>query len=93
MRPAVQSIVDGCVVKLLDGPWFSPFTNGGLIPLTGTASSGLPVSYKSGNAKVLTIAGTNCLITGKGTTTVVATQAGGTNYLAAPSVTNTVNVQ
>jgi hypothetical protein len=69
------------------------FTNGGLIPLTGTASSGLPVSYKSGNAKVLTIAGTNCLITGKGTTTVVASQAGGTNYLAAPAVTNTVNVQ
>jgi hypothetical protein len=69
------------------------FTNGGLIPFTGTASSGLPLSYKSGNAKVLSIAGTNCLITGKGTTTVVATQAGGTNYLAAPSVTNTVTVQ
>ena len=69
------------------------FTNGVLLPLTGTASSGLPVAYKSGNAKVLIIKGTNCLIGGRGTTTVVATQAGGGNYLAAPAVTNTVTVQ
>ena len=69
------------------------YTNGGLLSLGGTASSGLPVAYKSGNAKVLTIAGTNCLITGKGTTTVVATQPGNANYLAAPAVTNTVTVR
>ena len=94
-KPIIQTLV---IAKAPQSISFSipssvTFTNGGLIPLTGTASSGLPVSYKSGNAKVLTIAGTNCLITGKGTTTVVASQAGGTNYLAAPSVTNTVNVQ
>ena len=94
-KPIIQTLV---IAKAPQSISFSipssiPFTNGGLIPLSGTASSGLPVSYKSGNAKVLTIAGTNCLITGKGTTTVVASQAGGTNYLAAPSVTNTVNVQ
>ena len=94
-KPIIQTLV---IAKAPQSISFSipssiSFTNGGLIPLTGTASSGLPVSYKSGNAKVLTIAGTNCLITGKGTTTVVAAQAGGTNYLAAPSVTNTVNVQ
>jgi hypothetical protein len=69
------------------------FTNGGLLPLTGTSSSGLPVAYKSGNAKVLFIQGTNCLISGRGTTTVVATQSGSGNYLAAPAVTNTVTVQ
>jgi len=94
-KPITQTLV---IAKAAQSISFSipssiPFTNGGLIPLTGTASSGLPVSYKSSNPKVLTIAGTNCLITGKGTTTVVATQAGGTNYLAAPAVTNTVNVQ
>ena len=69
------------------------YTNGGLLTLGGSASSALPVAYKSGNAKVLTIAGTNCLITGKGTTTVVATQSGNANYLAAPAVTNTVTVR
>jgi hypothetical protein len=69
------------------------FTNGGLLPLTGIASSGLSVAYKSGNPKVLFIQGTNCLISGRGTTTVIATQAGSGNYLAAPAVTNTVTVQ
>lgn len=74
-------------------PYSVTYTNGGLLTLGGSASSALPVAYKSGNAKVLTIAGTNCLITGKGTTTVVATQAGNANYLAAPAVTNTVTVR
>ena len=60
--------------------------------LGARASSGLPVAYKSGNAKVLTIAGSTCVITGKGTTTVLATQVGNANYLAAPAVTNAVNV-
>jgi Concanavalin A-like lectin/glucanases superfamily len=74
-------------------PSIVTFTNGGPLPLTGSASSGLPVSYKSGNPKILYIQGTNCLISGRGTTTVVASQAGGSNYLPAPSVTNTVTVQ
>ena len=69
------------------------FTNGGLVTLGATASSGLPVAYKSGNIKVLSITGSTCVITGRGTTTVVASQAGGGNYLPAPSVTNTITVQ
>ena len=69
------------------------FTNGGLVTLGATASSGLPVAYKSGNIKVLSIIGSTCVITGRGTTTVVASQAGGGNYLPAPSVTNTITVQ
>jgi hypothetical protein len=69
------------------------FTNGGLLPLIGISSSGLPVAYQSGNAKVLIIQGTNCLISGRGTTTVVATQSGSGNYLAARPVTNTISVR
>jgi len=69
------------------------FTNGGPLPLTGTASSGLPVTYMSGNPKILFIQGTNSLIAGRGTTTVVATQPGNANYLPATPVTNTVTVQ
>jgi hypothetical protein len=69
------------------------FTNGGPLPLTGTTSSGLPVAYKSSNPKVLFIQGTNCLISGRGTTTVIATQPGSGNYLPAVPVTNTITVQ
>jgi Sulfatase-modifying factor enzyme 1 len=69
------------------------FTYGGLVTLAATSSSGLPVAYKSGNTKVLSITGSTCVITGRGTTTVVASQAGGGNYLPAPSVTNTITVQ
>ena len=69
------------------------YTNGGLLSLAASSTSGLPVAYKSGNAKVLNITGTTCVITGKGTTTVVATQAGNANYLTAPAVTNTVTVR
>ena len=77
---------------------FSPpssvtFTNGGLVTLGATATSGLPVAYKSGNPKVLSITGSTCVITGKGTTTVVASQPGGTNYLPASAITNTITVQ
>jgi Sulfatase-modifying factor enzyme 1/Concanavalin A-like lectin/glucanases superfamily len=69
------------------------FTYGGLVTLAATASSGLPVAYKSGNTKVLSITGATCVIAGKGTTTVVASQPGGANYLPATSVTNTITVQ
>jgi cyclophilin family peptidyl-prolyl cis-trans isomerase len=70
-----------------------PFTNGGLIPLTAISSSGLPVVYKSGNSTILTIAGTTCVIMKRGTTTIVASQPGGANYIPAPPVTNTITVQ
>ena len=95
VKPVTQSLTIAKAPQTvsLSLPSSVTYTNGGLLSLGGTASSGLPVAYKSGNAKVLTIAGTNCLITGKGTTTVVATQAGNANYLAAPSVTNTVTVR
>lgn len=69
------------------------FTYGGLVTLAATASSGLPVAYKSGNTKVLSITGATCVIAGKGTTTIMASQPGGANYLPATSVTNTITVQ
>jgi sugar lactone lactonase YvrE len=69
------------------------YSKGGLVTLGATATSGLPVAYKSGNSKVLSITGSTCVITGKGTTTVVASQPGGANYLPALSITNTITVQ
>jgi CARDB/PKD-like domain len=58
------------------------------LPLTATASSGLPVSYTivSGNAN---ISGSNVIMTGAGNVTVQAVQIGNVNYSAATSVQQT----
>ena len=60
--------------------------------LTGTSSSGLPVSYSSLNTSVATISGNTVTIVGAGSTTITATQAGNANYLAATSVPQTLTV-
>jgi gliding motility-associated-like protein len=57
-----------------------------------TASSGLTVTYSSDNIAVATIAGELIHITGGGTAIITASQAGNTNYNAAPDVTQTLNV-
>lgn len=94
-KPVTQSLTIAKAPQTitLSLPSAVAYTNGGMIPLTGTASSGLPVAYKSGNTKVLSVAGTNCMILGKGSATIIATQPGGANYLPATPVTNTITVQ
>jgi hypothetical protein len=74
-------------------PSTNTFTSNGLIPLTGTASSGLGVTYSSGNTNYLTIAGTNAVMKSKGTTTVTASQSGNGNYNAATSVVRTITLK
>ena len=61
------------------------------IPLTATATSGLPVSFRlvSGSA---TVSGAELRLTGIGAIAVAADQPGNTNWLAATSVTNTFTV-
>ena len=54
--------------------------------LTATATSGLPVSYASSNPAVATVSGDTVTITGVGTTTITASQAGNANYDPAASV-------
>ena len=75
---------------------FPPITNSqtfgtGSIPLNGTDSSGLPLTYQllSGPA---TLANNTLTPTGVGTVTYVTKQAGNSNFLAA-SVTNSFAVQ
>ncbi|HAS39923.1 MAG TPA: hypothetical protein DCS93_05560, partial [Microscillaceae bacterium] len=60
--------------------------------LNGTASSGLAVTYTSSNTAVATISGNTVTIVGVGTTTITASQAGNTNFNAAPDVTQTLTV-
>jgi parallel beta-helix repeat protein len=59
--------------------------NSGLFQLTATASSGLPVSYRVVSGPI-TISGNTVTITGVGTATIEASQAGNTTYKAATPV-------
>jgi len=60
--------------------------------LGATASSNLPVSYTSSNTLVATIVSNQVHIVAAGTVTITASQAGDTNYNAAPNVTQTLTV-
>jgi gliding motility-associated-like protein len=57
-----------------------------------TASSGLAVSFSSGNATVATFVGGMIHVTGAGTSVITASQAGNTNFNAAPDVPRTFTV-
>jgi Bacterial Ig-like domain/PKD domain len=59
-----------------------------IVPLTATASSGLPVSYSvvSGPA---TVSGSQLILVGSGTVTLAAAQAGNVTYAAAATVNQT----
>ena len=60
--------------------------------LTGTANSGLAISYSSSNTAVATIAGSTVTIVGAGQTTITASQPGDDNFNAATSVDQTLTV-
>jgi len=62
------------------------------IGLAATATSGLPVSFAVGSGPAAISGGTNLSFTGAGVVSVIASQAGDTNWNAAPDVTNTFNV-
>jgi MBG domain/Passenger-associated-transport-repeat len=66
---------------------------GGIIPLGGTATSALPLTYKSSNTKVLSVSGGTAAIQGRGTVTITASQSGNSNYNAAAQVPVTISVQ
>lgn len=59
-----------------------------------TASSGLPVAYTSSNTQVATVQSNGAItITGAGTATITASQAGDAANAAAPDVVRTLTVQ
>jgi len=58
-----------------------------------TATSGLAVTYTSSNAAVATVSSDGIVdLVGEGTTTITASQAGNTNYNAAPTLTRSLVV-
>ncbi len=62
------------------------------VTLTGTASSGLGVTYTSSNTSVATVTGNTLTILAAGTATITASQAGNANYNAATDVPKTLTV-
>ena len=63
-----------------------PFT------MVATASSGLAVTFSSSDPSVATVTGSTVTITGAGTTTLTASQAGNAGFDAAPSVNQALTV-
>ncbi|OGV67019.1 MAG: hypothetical protein A3K19_29635 [Lentisphaerae bacterium RIFOXYB12_FULL_65_16] len=60
--------------------------------LTGSASSGLPVTFTSLNSDVATVSGSTVTITGAGVAAIRATQPGNANYSAAPHADQALTV-
>ncbi len=62
----------------------------GSFTLTGTSSSGLPVSFSSANTGNISIDGNTVTILASGSVTITAAQAGSDEYEAASSVSQTI---
>ncbi len=60
--------------------------------LSATASSGLTVSFASTTPSVCTVSGTTASLVGSGTCSITASQAGDTNHLPAPNISQSFNV-
>jgi hypothetical protein len=65
---------------------------GSTVPLTATASSGLPVSYASLTSSVCKISGSTAILSAAGTCTITAQQVGNSSYQAAAPVTQSFAV-
>lgn len=85
VNKADQSITFDAIASVGEGE--------GTFDLTATASSGLDVTYASSDETVATITGATVTITGPGTTTITASQAGDNNWNAAVDVTQDLVVR
>lgn len=70
------------------------FSTGGTFPINplATASSGLPVTYSVTTPAICSLTGTTVTMIAPGTCTLAANQAGNANFLAAPTVTQSVTL-
>jgi hypothetical protein len=66
------------------------FELGATFPLSATSSSGLPVSFASGNTNFVAITNGIATVRGAGSIVITASQAGNGNYSAAPAVSRTL---
>ncbi|MCU1326229.1 MAG: hypothetical protein JWN34_1599 [Bryobacterales bacterium] len=68
------------------------FAVGRVLQLTGTASSGYPVSFVSNTEAVCRVVNRTAVVSGAGTCTITASQAGSLTYLPANAVTQSFTV-
>jgi hypothetical protein len=89
--PVTNTLVIGKASNTISFPALGSrfYTNGLTIGLGATSSSGLAISYSSVSTNV-SISGTNVTVLGAGTASIVASQSGNSNYLAAPPMTNSL---
>ena len=76
------------------GPLFDTMVNK-VLPFTVVATSNnltIPITYASSNAAVATMDGSNIVITGPGSTTIMVSQAGDGIYSVAQSISKTLNI-
>ena len=67
--------------------------SGSVIPLSASATSSLPVTFTvTSGSSIATISGSNLIVNGVGTVTVVASQGGNSNYLAASNISRIVTI-
>ena len=64
----------------------------GTLALTGTASSGLPVSYVANPANVCTVANATATLVGAGICRITAVQDGDATFMAAPAVARSFSI-
>jgi hypothetical protein len=93
---ASQALLSFAVNPLAQTISFGPLADQqlGAAPLTlsASASSGLVVSFASNTANVCTVSGSTVTLLATGVCTITASQAGNAGYAAAPSVSQSFNV-
>jgi hypothetical protein len=84
---AISGTINLTIDKATQQIDFAPITTGQLageeVDLTATATSGLPVEYSSSDDAVAQVIGSKLMLVGSGTTTVIATQSGNSDYHSA----------
>ena len=95
-NPAMQIIaLTGTGVALAQSIAFGPIpaqVQGTTVPLSASASSGLPVSFTSLTTTVCTVSGTSATLVNPGTCTIQASQPGSAQYAAATPVNQSFTV-
>ncbi len=67
-------------------------TYGDVFNVTATSSSGLPVSFASSDTSVATISGNEVTVIRVSSVSIIASQAGNSNYNAAPNVSQSLGI-
>lgn len=76
----------------INDPASQTYSPGGTFAVSGSATSGLPVTFGSSTSSVCTVSGTTVSILTGGTCTITGNQAGDSDWLVAPQATRNVTI-